>query len=95
MAGEAGPTICARCKHLSLPVPSAREWMWLCRAQPKDLEFSYQTGETTGEPFRKCQHVNQDGNCPWYEEGINELSPDLLVQDGHGKWIRNPTEDGK
>lgn len=92
MAGEAGPTICKLCKHLQLPHKDAREWSWLCNASPKPLEFSYLTGEEAGAPFIECKRINTGGNCSLYHEGINDLSPDRLIPDGHGGWLRKPEE---
>lgn len=92
MAGEESVTICAKCANMFQPTTNAREWQWLCRAQPQELRFSYLTGEETGTPYRECRHVNTDGNCPYFKEGINSLSPDRLIPDGHGGMVKPPEE---
>lgn len=95
MAGETLPAIhpCSSCEHLFVVNKGDRWYRWLCRAMPRPAWHNDVTGEVVADPpYLLCsnrRHGPLKGrDCPDWEEGINALSPDRLVPDGHGGMVK-------
>lgn len=75
--GPERATICATCIKLYI-VNAKDHWTrWLCMAAP-NRQINIVTG-TIDPPYRLCRFVN-NGNCPMYVEGVNQLHPKTVEE---------------
>jgi hypothetical protein len=77
------PTLCCNCRKVQMGSIKDHWVKWMCTGA-KNFQINYMTGQLD-PPYRLCRFINY-GDCAMYEEGVNQLSPDKLISDGHGGW---------
>ena len=69
MPSETNPTICTKCRHLDDRGEGFKNspHLWHCSKSAEEL-YSFVIGKTYTKTPKYCSNVNEDGNCPDYQE---------------------------